>query len=178
MKFGNRQNECVMLQDGRTVWLSRAVAINVILLLEMNNQLFVAMEQRGPNSADFQGMWCLPCGYLDWDEYAHEAVRREVWEEIGIDILDLMEEKCIAHYIFQPWHVNTSPAENRQNVSLSHAIHFTDTDFPRLTLGEQEGESSATEWKPVSWIYENQDLIAFNHALKVDSFLRLRGIIK
>lgn len=30
--------------------------------------------------------WCLPCGYLDWDESIHHALIREVFEEVGIDI--------------------------------------------------------------------------------------------
>lgn len=30
--------------------------------------------------------WCLPCGYLDWDEGIHNALIREVFEEVGINI--------------------------------------------------------------------------------------------
>lgn len=173
MKFNNKQNECVDLPDGRKVWLSRAVAVNMTLLLLHEGRLYVAMEQRGDKAADYQGMWCLPCGYLDWNESGSDAIRRECWEELGLDIGQILATKSIgASYVSSPWHVNTDPNENRQNVSLSYGILFKSSDFPELTLGEQEGESSATEWKPVEWVFANHEFVAFNHAHKVANFIK------
>ena len=37
-------------------------------------------------AADGQGLWCCPCGYLDFDETLEECVIREIKEETGLTI--------------------------------------------------------------------------------------------
>jgi 8-oxo-dGTP diphosphatase len=33
----------------------------------------------------YQGMWCIPCGHVEWDEEIRDAARREMREETGLD---------------------------------------------------------------------------------------------
>jgi ADP-ribose pyrophosphatase YjhB (NUDIX family) len=33
---------------------------------------------------DYAGLWCIPCGYVEWDEDVREAARREFREETGL----------------------------------------------------------------------------------------------
>ncbi len=35
------------------------------------------------------GIWGLPAGALEWDETIQQCIRREVWEETGLQLLDL-----------------------------------------------------------------------------------------
>jgi 8-oxo-dGTP diphosphatase len=34
----------------------------------------------------YEGMWCIPCGHLEWDEDVRKAAAREVLEETGLHI--------------------------------------------------------------------------------------------
>lgn len=33
----------------------------------------------------YQGMWCIPCGHVEWDEDVRSSAQRELKEETGID---------------------------------------------------------------------------------------------
>ena len=35
----------------------------------------------------YEGMWCIPCGHVEWNEDIREAARRELLEETGLDIV-------------------------------------------------------------------------------------------
>lgn len=45
----------------------------------------VLMVQRGPGHFG-AGLWCLPCGYVEWDEDVREAAAREALEEAGVAV--------------------------------------------------------------------------------------------
>lgn len=79
---------------------------------EVDGKLFVLTEKRGKGAADYIGHFCVPCGYLDFNETLEDAVLRELKEETGF-IGD--KEKLIL------LKVNSCPTENRQNVSAHFA---------------------------------------------------------
>ena len=45
----------------------------------------VLLVQRGPGHFG-AGLWCLPCGYVEWDEDVREAAAREALEEAGVEV--------------------------------------------------------------------------------------------
>jgi 8-oxo-dGTP pyrophosphatase MutT (NUDIX family) len=58
----------------------------------------------------------LSCGYIDWNENGYDACRREIWEELGLNVLELDIDSD-----GQPWYVNTEPGNNsRENISLHY----------------------------------------------------------
>lgn len=45
----------------------------------------VLMVRRGPRHFG-AGLWCLPCGYVEWGEDVREAAAREALEEAGVEV--------------------------------------------------------------------------------------------
>jgi ADP-ribose pyrophosphatase YjhB (NUDIX family) len=76
-------------ETGREYWISRSVAVlGIVKAIDKNGVKYILAEQRGTGTPDSEyiGKWCLPCGYLDFDETCKQAVAREVREETGINI--------------------------------------------------------------------------------------------
>ena len=44
----------------------------------------VLMGQR--DRGEYSGLWCIPCGYVEWDEDIREAGVREFEEETGLEV--------------------------------------------------------------------------------------------
>jgi 8-oxo-dGTP diphosphatase len=55
------------------------VGVAVILLREGR---LLLIKRRG----SYDGMWCIPCGHVEWDEDIRLCARRELSEETGLDV--------------------------------------------------------------------------------------------
>ena len=100
-------------ETGETEWISRAIAVlGVVIGVDKNGVKHILAEQRGTGTPDpdYIGCWCLPCGYLDYNENVHQAVAREVLEETGVNI---HPDNFVLFYI------NDNPfSDKRQNVTF------------------------------------------------------------
>ena len=121
--------------------------------------MFVLLGQRGPGTPDFQGLWNMPCGYLDWNESATEGVYRELYEETGLDLEEYIKEAkrylkinpIKQEDLEQPWFVNHFPDSNRQNVTLRFGVIIESDYLPDLTAENCEpGEVSDLKWVNVN----------------------------
>ena len=56
------------------------VGVAVILLEE--NQVLLVRRARGK----YKGAWCIPCGYVEWEEEIRQAACRELLEETGLEV--------------------------------------------------------------------------------------------
>lgn len=178
MKFNNRENECTKTEDGRTIWLSRSVAVvGVVLALtdEINSfdDVSVLVTQRGKDM-DNANKWCLPCGYLDWDESAEDAIVREIYEESNLNIRKILNKYKNWNQFSSPWKVVSDPTlDQKQNVSLYYGalFHVGRGALPK-TSNKNVGE---TEVKMVGWQkFSKLDELdwAFNHRERIDNFVK------
>jgi 8-oxo-dGTP pyrophosphatase MutT (NUDIX family) len=173
-KFNNIPNEEVTLVDGRTIWLSRSVAVvsQVIAIDKKNDKFYALIVKRGPASMGSIGLWCFPCGYLDFNETTAEAAIRETWEESGIDLssLKLLNEKDL-----EPWYVDSNPNHPRQNVSIHHRFVISSEDgfdLPLTSINNCEsGEIDEVRWVEVSEIYNGKYKMAFKHEVVMKSLV-------
>lgn len=134
MQFNNKENWPVEL-EGKEYWISRSVAISVVLFffnLE-DQKWYLPLVKRWPAMPQEVGKYCLPCGYLDRNETAADAMRREVWEEIWLDLWDMMRKYPWVGNMQQPFHVDSSPNANRQNVLLEYFLGFSVENLPKVT---------------------------------------------
>jgi 8-oxo-dGTP pyrophosphatase MutT (NUDIX family) len=170
MIFKNRPNECVTTTDGRQIWVSRSVTVAVSIILACEGQPYILVNQRGTGVPDFSGYWNLPCGYLDYNETTSEAAIREVWEECGVNTLELLTDADI-EFFSQPWDISSVPTDNRQNVTIHHGLHAQVAQLPPLSNANNEpNETADILWLPLSQVDTLQ--FAFNHRVRIDKFLR------
>jgi ADP-ribose pyrophosphatase YjhB (NUDIX family) len=51
-----------------------------VIVLENNELLLVKRD------GSYKGMWCIPCGHVEYDEDVRVAAKREFKEETGLDV--------------------------------------------------------------------------------------------
>ena len=59
----------------------RNPTVGVAVVLAENNRLLLVKR-----IGSYDGMWCIPCGHLEYDEDVRAAARREFKEETGLDV--------------------------------------------------------------------------------------------
>jgi ADP-ribose pyrophosphatase YjhB (NUDIX family) len=167
--FHNRQSQCV--------FISRSVAVLVVPIYKCNSLHWVPLGLRS-NAVSEAGQWCLPCGYLDWDESGRDAAIREAYEEIGIDLTGKLPS--------QPWFVQSDPGkDSRQNVTLRFgavidldaiANEFED-GTPRLPDLKASTEVQQVQWATIYAAMNDIDL-AFNQSEILGDFALKAGVLK
>jgi len=59
--------------------------LGVSILIEEGQRVLLVRRAIEPG----KGKWCLPCGFVDWDEEPEAAAARECREEVGLAITNL-----------------------------------------------------------------------------------------
>lgn len=174
--FNNKPNPCVEL-DGKPYFVARdcAVVAEVFLYHAVSQCWYVLLGKRGTGVPDYQGYWGLPCGYLDWNETLYEAVQRELWEETGlllkeiVNAADLLKSLNLPQADVKapmPWKITDAVREgSKQNVSHHYGfiLHWTGDVLPALSLEHTApNEAEAAEWVSID---EAKTLeMAFRHS--------------
>jgi len=169
IKFNNRPNNSYEV-DGKTVWESRSIAVTGVIIAKLNSEYFVLINKRGVGAADYVGKYNVCSGYLDWDETTEDAFRREVYEETGIDIINIkVNNNILFDYTERPIFTSSSPTNNRQNVTFTYGIIFETHIFPKTTtIYSEPDEVSEIKWINIKDV--NNYSFAFNHDKKIISF--------
>lgn len=159
--FINMKNFPILDENGKEWWISRSIAVTGCIFTFLNGKWCVLANKRGEGTPDFQGMWNMPCGYLDFNETTAEAVIREVYEETGVKV-----NPDYLHF----WCFNDSPTQNRQNVSFRYYA-LVDAQPGNISVGTgndrggEEDEVEAIGWIPVDtvdnykWAFGHDEII-------------------
>jgi len=59
----------------------RNPTVGVAVILLKTNELLMIKR-----NGSYKGMWCIPCGHVEYDEDVRKAARREFKEETGLDV--------------------------------------------------------------------------------------------
>lgn len=161
MKFKNRENELINKDNigNRSFFHSRSIALLCVIICRVDNKHYVLLEKRGSN-LDEPNKWCVPCGYLDWDETCGEAVIREVYEESGLNLNDF-KDKIVGGSLNAPYYFNDDPGANRQNVTFRYGIIIEVDKLPELKTDFCD-EILDLRWVNISYL-DMEEGFAFNH---------------
>ena len=81
VSFADRHLSCG--NCGCTIFINSAAAVGGLIIVD--GGLLLAVRSRDPG----KGLLDLPGGFLEWNEDAETGLRREIDEELGIDITDI-----------------------------------------------------------------------------------------
>lgn len=147
--------------EGKKYWYSRSVAVLGMIVGYKDGVHYILANKRGENTPDYQGYWCMPCGYIDFDETTEQAIVREAFEETGVKLED-------ADFYL---HSIDSIPEDRQNVTIRYK-----TKHP-ININKHELTSKNSEDKEVDdikWI-DVADILnykwAFNHDELIEKYI-------
>jgi 8-oxo-dGTP diphosphatase len=59
----------------------RNPAVGVAVIVRRGDEVLL-----GRRAGSYRGQWCIPCGYVEWDEDLRDAARREFEEETGLRV--------------------------------------------------------------------------------------------
>lgn len=160
--------------NGKTFWISRSIAVAMFVFSKLNSTWYVLAVKRGEGCPDYQGYWCCPCGYVDYNETILQAVKRELYEETGL------KDTNSYRVSWQSPIINDDPDESRQNVTFRFVGELQGTmpvtitpnidgisvsvteHLPDLTSDNSEkNEVADLQWIPLGSIDSYQ--WAFNH---------------
>jgi 8-oxo-dGTP diphosphatase len=174
-RFSNRPNVAHTVAPGQIVFDSRSIAVLALVVARHRptGTFHVLAGERGP-AVDQSDRWCLACGYLDWNEDLRDALRREVWEEAGLDLAAL-EAAGAAIVPTQPLFLQSDPDSHRQNLTAHFPVELHVDELPAPSPANAE----AGEVKQVAWLELSARVIrerpwAFTHEallLDLEAFL-------
>jgi 8-oxo-dGTP pyrophosphatase MutT (NUDIX family) len=162
--FKNRPNPEYQI-EGKTIWNSRSVAIVGIILAKFDKEIYALIERRSDTMLDQPGKWCLPCGYIDWDENGWQAITRELYEETSF-YLPNYDKFLITRNHKQPFYVNTETTENRQNIVLYFGMVYNFKEgLPLSVLSHKDPEIADVKWVRLNEI--NRYSLVFGHDRRI-----------
>ena len=158
------KNYCIIDNEGREHWISRSIAVVVFLFAkDIYGDLYILAEQRGKGTPDpeYVGKYCVPCGYLDYDETIVQAAQRELMEETGLN-LPTSDFKLL--------NFNDIPeSDKRQNVTFRYIVNSNVPieDLSKLFTTKNSEKNEVESIKFISltnidnyeWAFNHQELI-------------------
>jgi 8-oxo-dGTP pyrophosphatase MutT (NUDIX family) len=133
-------------------FVSRAPAVVGVIFALRPGGIEVLITKRSNKMRDEAGKFCVPCGYLDWDETGYEGMTREVYEETSLYLPDYEKYKKFDNNK-QPFWVKTDPKDNRQNVSLLYLTYFDFSSFDVLKFPYFVEKFSCKETELNKWMF-------------------------
>ena len=79
--FNNVPNKEITDTDGNKHWISPSISVDALLIVNG----FVLVVKRSADMSN-PNKWCLPCGFMDFNEDFLNACMRELHEETGVDV--------------------------------------------------------------------------------------------
>ena len=110
----------------------RILLVAAVALVDPDNRVLISKRPEGKSLA---GLWEFPGGKVDPGETPEEALRRELMEELGIDVC----ETCLAPFTF-----------------ASHTYADFHLLMPLYLCRNWEGDVTAQDGQELAWVRANR----------------------
>ena len=146
-------------ETGREYRISRSIAVVVAVFAKEGEDNFVLVVQRGKGTPDpeYVGKYCLPCGYLDFDETCAQAAQRELMEETGVN-LPISDFKLVS--------INDNPkGDKRQNITLIYVVRcpVSTKELKLMFTTKNSEKDEVSSIRFINMRYLDLYELAFNH---------------
>lgn len=172
--FKNQPNTLHKI-DGKEIWEARYTAIEAIILAIYNDNIYVLVEKRS-SIMDEAEKWCVPCGYLDWNESGWDAAVREVYEETSLYI-SKFDRYLITNNDKKPFEVITDPSHYKQHIVLEYCIIFDfgshNANFPIEVLDYKNKEVAEIKWLLIEDVLKPEYIWAFGHSDHIENAVHI-----
>jgi 8-oxo-dGTP diphosphatase len=142
--------KCI-LESGKEVSL-RHVTVDALVVQDSK----ILLVKRAENSLLEGGKYALPGGYVDRNENLEQAIKRELNEETGYEVLDVI--------LFR---INDNPhrkGEDRQNIDFVYLVKNV------KKVSESDDEVSEVKWFELDHL-PIEDKFAFDHYENIKMYL-------
>lgn len=140
---------------GKTLWSGRYCAVCAMIFCFNKGVWYVLANQRSERCPDYEGYWCMPCGFIEASETGEQAASRETVEETGLFVYP-------KDFIF--YGVETDPTtSNNGNITLRYYTKLYRGILPNIL--EISKESDDIKWIPLNelenyeWAFHHKELI-------------------
>ncbi len=178
MEFKNRENEYITKDNigDRGFFHSRSVAVVGVIIARHKDNVYVLVERRGPKM-DKPNEWCVPCGYMDWDENGTGAIFREIYEETNLNMDEFINDnRLVYEALKQPWFVHDTPFAHRQNITLRYGccVDVLSEELPEVSnVNVGTDETAEVKWINVVEVGSKKYNFAFNHDEVISQFIQI-----
>lgn len=144
--------------DGETLWYSRSMAVSTcVFCVNEDGDMCILINKRGKGAPTAVGKWCIPAGYLDFDEDLCQCGMREVYEETGV---------TVPRVLMNFNGINSIPNSTNQNVCVMYYAYLPGKteDYPLSTEHCEPDEVDEVMWLPISMLITSDIELAFNNS--------------
>lgn len=160
--FNNIENKMIKDENGKVHWISRSVVV-ICLVVWGGKTLIVKRGKKVTQT----GKWCLPCGYLDFNETIEDCAIREIYEESGVNLREYKHKIDLEK-------VNSDPTTDRQNIGFHYLIHIDSEKEPSINLDVVDFHET-TDAKWIDIIEAKNYKFAFTHLEKIEKYAKSKG---
>lgn len=130
---------------------NRGVSVDAVIIKDKS----ILLIKRGVEP--YKGYWATPGGYLDWDESAEDAVKREVKEETGLDVT---KTSLVGVY--------SNPTRHpKQTINIVFCAEVANDE------ATPSDDATDAKWFPIDTLPDN---LAFDHKQNIKAALKLQNI--
>lgn len=155
-------------ETGREYWISRSVCVlTIVKAYNIHKEECILVVQRGKGTPDpeYIGSYCMPCGYVDFDETIKQAAARELKEETGLTF-PISDFNLVA--------INDIPeSDKRQNITFRYIVK-TDIPVENLELLFTTENSEKDEVSSIRFI-RTKDIDLYDWAFNHDKLIKEYG---
>ena len=120
------------------------------VIFNKNGEVLLIKKSR----AAYKGKLDLPGGKIEYGESPEDALKRELLEEIGLNILDYKLREFITHY--EIWNIDDNLKEDLSHYAIIYDCVINDKDLDNIKKDADGLDSLGASWYNINDLKESE----------------------